>query len=178
MTKLGVKSSVRFYDRRTVSWRYVDAYCWKVNFTDDLTTEFQVMKSDFTEDKALAEVKFYSDQVARMPTYLRTKLITFSIMSGNKPYGGGNNNILVHTGQTVSYVNSGILLETLMHEASHTSLDLTLANDAGWNAAQAADNGNFLSIYGRDHPLREDLAETFLVWWAVRHSCTTKLTTA
>ena len=82
MTKLGVKSNVKFFDRRTDSWRYVDAYCWKVNFTDDLTTEFQVMKSDFTEDQALAEVKFYSAKVARIPTYLRMKLFYFSIMSG------------------------------------------------------------------------------------------------
>ena len=98
MTKLGVKSNVKFFDRRTASWRYVDAYCWKVNFIDNLTTEFQVMTSDFTEDKALAEVKFYSDQVARMPTYLRTKLATFSIMSGTERCGAGNGNILVHTG--------------------------------------------------------------------------------
>ena len=39
---------------------------------------------------------------------------------GNEPFGGGNNNLLIHVGQADAYVNSGILEETLVHEAAHT----------------------------------------------------------
>lgn len=46
-----------------------------------------------------------------------------------------------------------------MHEATHTSLDAEHLHSAGWRAAMAAD-GIAISEYARDHPDREDLAET------------------
>ena len=53
----------------------------------------------------------------------------------------------------VEFTSKGILEETLVHEAAHTSLDRTHATAAGWLAAQTAD-GTFISTYARDHPLR------------------------
>ena len=64
--------------------------------------------------------------------------------------------------------NREMLDETLVHEAAHTSLDPTHASSAGWLAAQAAD-GVFISTYAADHPLREDVAESFLTYLAVRY---------
>src|SRR5262249_31092567 len=66
------------------------------------------------------------------------------------------------------YDASGILEETFVHEASHTSLDADHAASAGWLAAQAADP-NFISTYARDNPTREDVAESFLPWLMVRY---------
>ena len=54
-----------------------------------------------------------------------------------------------------------------MHEASHTSLDAQHASAAGWIAAQNAD-GEFISNYARDYPTREDVAETFVPYFAVQ----------
>jgi hypothetical protein len=85
-----------------------------------------------------------------------------------EPFGGGNNNILIHTGQAALYVGDGIREETLIHEASHSSLDGAHAASAGWLAAQLADP-DFISTYAQDFPGREDIAESFLVWLAVRH---------
>ena len=39
---------------------------------------------------------------------------------------------------------------------------------AGWRAAQAAD-ARFISTYARDFPSREDIAETFVPYLAVRY---------
>ena len=55
-----------------------------------------------------------------------------------------------------------------MHEAAHTSLDARHANSAGWLAAQKADGG-FISNYAHDYPQREDVAESFLPYFAVRY---------
>ena len=67
-----------------------------------------------------------------------------------QPFGGGNNNLLIHTGQGAQYEASGILEETFVHEAAHTSLDAVHASSAGWIAAQQADP-NFISTYARDN---------------------------
>jgi hypothetical protein len=58
-----------------------------------------------------------------------------------------------------------------VHEASHTSLDAGHAGSAGWLAAQAADC-RFISSYARDFPAREDIAESFLPYLAVRYRST------
>jgi hypothetical protein len=50
----------------------------------------------------------------------------------------------------------------------HTSLDAGNAAAAGWIAAQIADSG-FISTYARDNPQREDIAESFLPYLAVRY---------
>jgi len=55
-----------------------------------------------------------------------------------------------------------------VHEAAHTSLDAMHAASSGWLAAQQADP-TFISTYARDNPAREDIAESFLPWLAVRH---------
>jgi len=62
----------------------------------------------------------------------------------------------------------GILDETFIHEAVHTSLDPCIYGSEEWNAAVAADNF-FISDYARDFPEREDIAESWLVWFATRY---------
>ncbi|HKX62806.1 MAG TPA: choice-of-anchor D domain-containing protein, partial [Verrucomicrobiae bacterium] len=66
------------------------------------------------------------------------------------------------------YEADGILEETLVHESGHTSLDPLHASASGWLAAQIADP-EFISTYARDNPTREDIAESYLPWLAVRH---------
>ena len=58
--------------------------------------------------------------------------------------------------------------EILVHEAAHSALDIAHKDSPGWRAAQAAD-GVFISEYARDHPDREDIAESFLPYLAVRY---------
>ena len=55
-----------------------------------------------------------------------------------------------------------------MHEAAHTSLDSAHASSVGWRAAQSAD-ARFISTYARDNSTREDIAETFVPYLAVRY---------
>jgi hypothetical protein len=99
--------------------------------------------------------------IGKLPTALRAEVQTVWIHRGTQPFGGGNNNVLIHTGQADLYFADGILEETLVHEASHTSLDTPHASAAGWLAAQAAD-AEFISTYARDNADREDFAESFL----------------
>ena len=90
---------------------------------------------------------------------------TVWIHRGTEPFGGGNNNLLIHTGRADLYAADGILEETLVHEAAHTSLDAAHASAPAWLAAQSADP-TFISTYARDFPNREDIAESVLPYLA------------
>ena len=90
------------------------------------------------------------------------------INKGVQPFGGGNRSMLIHTGQSALYETDGILEETIVHELTHTSLDADYFNHPDWRAAQNSDP-EFISTYARDFPDREDLAESFLMWIAVRY---------
>ena len=65
----------------------------------------------------------YGEEIGRLPTALRKDVETVWIHKGVELFGGGNNNLLIHTGQAVDYIYEGILEEVLVHEAAHTSLD-------------------------------------------------------
>ena len=64
--------------------------------------------------------------MGQLPKSLRTDVKTMWIHKGEEAWGGGNNNILTHTGQGEIYENwngGDISQETLIHEGTHTSLD-------------------------------------------------------
>lgn len=156
------------YDRRVNDWITVNAYLFDTYFSDGLYCEIQVNPEFSSVESSLQEAQFYALEIGRLPTTLRQDLETVWIHMGVEPFGGGNNNILIHTGQSVNYINDGILEETLVHEASHTSLDSYHAYSQGWVAAQNLD-GEFISQYAQDYPSSEDVAESFLTWLAVRY---------
>ncbi len=161
----GIRS---MYDRRPAAWIQNNAFLFAANFDDGLTAEIQVNSEFSTPEAALFEALKYGLAVGRLPTSLRMDMETMWIHKGNMPFGGGNNNILIHTEQAADYIQAGILEETLVHEASHTSLDEYHATAPGWIAAQQADP-DYISTYARDNSGREDIAESFLTWLAVRH---------
>lgn len=156
------------YDRRVSDWITVEAFLFEVVWNDGLTTEAVVNPEFTTVALAGVEAEKYGRSIGQLPYCLRTDVNEIWINKGVQPFGGGNQSILIHTGQTVLYENDGILEETLVHEASHTSLDAAHAASAGWLEAQTLDGG-FISDYAQDYPDREDIAESFLMWLAVRY---------
>jgi len=156
------------FDRRINNWTTIDAYLFTVVWNDGLTSEAQINPEFGSVAAATVEAEKYGRAIGQLPNCLRTDVDAIWIHRGTQPFGGGNRSILVHTGQSALYEADGILEETLVHEASHTSLDATHAAAAGWINAQQRD-GNFISTYARDNPTREDIAESFLTWLAIRH---------
>jgi hypothetical protein len=151
------------FDRRTNSWIKVNAYLFTVDFDDDLSTEVQVNPEFGSVALAKVEAEKYARIIGQLPKCLRKDVRTVSIHKGVQPFGGGNHNLLIHAGQSDLYVRDGILEETLVHEATHTSLDATHASSIDWLRAQQND-AMFISRYAQENPKREDLAETFLLY--------------
>lgn len=156
----------QMYDRR-VGWITISPYLFQANYDDGLSIEVQV-NPEFSETEAAAEAERYAALFGQLPTLLRRDVETSWIHKGVHPWGGGNRNLLIHTGQGQLYINDGIAEETLIHEASHTSLDEYHSASPAWLQAQA-DDPTFISTYARDNPDREDIAESFLPYVALRY---------
>lgn len=159
---------VTMFDRRVNTWVTVNAFLFDVVWDDGLTSRAQINPEFGTLTEATIEAEKYASLIGQLPTALRVDVDEIWIHKGIEPFGGGNNSILIHTDQSVIYENSGILEETLVHEASHTSLDATHSASVGWLNAQNQDN-EFISTYAQDNPTSEDIAESFLTWLAVRY---------
>ena len=161
------------FDRRRNSWIKNSPYIFNAIFSDGSNIEIQVNSEFSSSENAFNYAEKYSKVIGQLPKILRKDVRTVWIHKGKKPFGGGNFNLLIHTDQGDEYISKGILEETLIHEASHTSLDWPGISknhgiSKGWIEAQKADKG-YISDYAEDFPNREDIAESFLPWVVVRY---------
>jgi len=162
------QGSRTMFDRRLDDgWVTLVAFLFDARFADGLTIEIQVNPEFRSSAIAEVQARKYAEVIGRLPTALRLFVKTVWIHRGVRELGGGNNNLLIHTDQADLYMADGILEETLVHEGAHTSLDAAHQSSPGWRAAQAAD-GTYISDYARNHSVREDIAESFLPYLAIR----------
>lgn len=165
-TYAGVQTR-RMFDRRTDRFDRVQAHIFHARLGANTTIEVQV-NAEFTKAEAEAQRDRYLPAIGRLPAFLLADVDTVWIHKGTHGFGGGNRNLLIHTGQGERYIQDGILEETFVHEGTHTSMDARYAADPRWRCAQALDK-TAVSPYAADHPSREDLAETLLLYLALRH---------
>ena len=174
----------KMFDRRVNDWVQRRAFIFDVSYIDNLTIEFQVNAEFESEEIAFKEVEFYAYVIGQLPHILRTDVKTVWIHKGNYDFGGGNYNLLIHVGRAEDdYIPKGILEEVFIHEAVHTSLNwqkhstsLTskeknnenLGLKPEWIAAQKKDK-NYISDYAKKYSKREDMAESFLPYLAVKY---------
>jgi hypothetical protein len=156
------------FDRRVDGWITVEAFLFYARFTDKAVIEVQVNPEFETLELAQEQALKYAKEIGRLPGVLKKDVETVWIHKGKELFGGGNNNLLIHTEQALEYIQEGILEETLVHEASHTSLDEEHARSAGWINAQNADP-TFISSYAQSNKIREDIAESFLTFLALEY---------
>ena len=97
------QGSRTMFDRRVNGWITVDAYLFDASYDDGLMAEIQV-NPEFSAAAALAEAEKYAEAIGRVPTALRVDVETAWIHMGVGPFGGGNNNLLIHIGQADLYV--------------------------------------------------------------------------
>ena len=63
---------------------------------DNRIIEVQVNPEFKNYDNAFQEAFFYSEIIGRLPNFLLSNVKTVWIHKGNKPFGGGNQNLLIH----------------------------------------------------------------------------------
>jgi len=150
----------------------INAFRFTATYSDGGKLEAQVNPEFGSRAKALTQARKYARVMGLLPRVLRAKVKVLFIHKGNEDYGGGQlrgvGDIVIHTGRTPEYERDGVLEEILVHEATHVALDPKHAAAADWRSAQRADP-TFISTYARDNPDREDVAESFLPWLALRY---------
>jgi hypothetical protein len=152
------------WDRRANGPTRLTFVLYNATYDDGTTVEVRVEKDTFKE-QAANYGRDYSKAFGQLPIGVRTRVKALSIMTGNEPWGGGLDDIIIHSGR--AYAIDHITEETLLHEAAHTSLgDYNLSPE--WKAAQQADN-TFISVYARDESEREDVAESYVAYLAIRY---------
>ena len=168
------KKKIKGWDRRkqtSSGWKKSSfkAFIFKANFEKGNKIRIQVNAEFENKDKAEKQALRYAKMVGQLPYFLRTKnLKTITIHKGNKIWGGGNNDIEVQTENFPFSQNCHE--ELMMHESAHVSLDWKMGGSvkaSKWKKAAKAD-GKFISLYAKENPKREDVAETINWWIAVR----------
>ena len=167
LTYTGTETRLMF-DRRTGVFSDTLAFLFDATFQDGLTIEMQINAEFGSREAAEAEATKYATYIGKLPTLLRANVETSWIHKGNESFGGGNRNILIHVDRAVEREIQNLLEEVLIHEAAHTSLDENHEQAPAWLSAQA-DDPTFISTYAREHPDREDIAESFLPYLLVRY---------
>src|SRR4051794_36582893 len=112
------------FDRRVDGEITMNAFLFDATFDDGLAAEVEVNPEFGDSATAGAVATKYATAIGRIPTASRKRVSKIVIHKGNNPFGGGSDNILIHTEQGDVYVTQyGNLDETFVHESSHTSLD-------------------------------------------------------
>lgn len=157
------------FDFRVESFRTVNVFRFEVEYANRVV-DFEVNPEFGTRDAARVEVDRYAAPLGRLPAVLLSRLRDFEIHGGDERAGGNGEirHILIHTVAGQRWLRQGFLEEVLMHEGVHARLDSSHAEARGWRQAQQ-DDGVFISDYARDFPQREDLAESFGPWFALRY---------
>ena len=156
------------FDRRPDAWITVNAYLFSARY-GGVELEFQVNPEFGSREAARAEVDTYASALGQLPAVLLSRAEKVQVNAGDELFGGNwhDRSFLVHTEYGEGIIRDGFLEEVFFHEGGHVSLDGAHADAADWLAAQEADNV-FISEYARDHPNREDVAESILPYFAVR----------
>ena len=152
---------------------YFDAFIFKARFEKGKDVTIRVNSEFKTKEKAEKIAKKYAKTIGQLPNFLRVPhLLTSTIHKGNGGWGGGNSDILIHTGTSPSRRGvSKCLEEVMIHEGAHVSIDFfyTLKGKKGNRWKDAANKDNiYVTPYARKNPFREDIAETINWWIAAR----------
>jgi hypothetical protein len=163
------------FDRRINSLINLNAYLFNAEYSDDLKIEVQV-NPEF-QDKAREHAEYYATVIGQLPKALRLRVKKVWIHNGEEPFGGNYyaKSLLIHVKQGDKYIADGILEEIIIHEACHTLFDGLYANDSdsdwnsNWKKSRNKDNSRYISTYAEEFPEREDIAESFLAYFAFRY---------
>ena len=157
------------FDRRVGSFETVNVFLFEAEYAGRVV-DFEVNPEFGSREAARAEVDRYAAPLGRLPAVLLAKLRDFEIHGGDGLAGGNSHerHILIHAVEGEQLLRDGFLEEVLIHEGVHASLEDAHQETVGWLEAQQED-GVFISEYARDEPQREDLAESFGPWFALRY---------
>ncbi len=146
------------------------AFVFAATFSDD-TAITLFMDGDFqTVMAAQAEAERYVRPLGQLPTALRQGVDRLVVHHGGEQTTAFSDQglIVVYAGNATLRLGTHDLEETIFHESVHAAWDAKYAKGEAWRRAQLADN-RFVTVYARENPAVEDLAETALFAYTYLH---------
>lgn len=156
------------YDRRVLGNITVNAYIFKSIFSDGYTVESQVNPEFGSEVAARIPVEQHAFVLGQMPRTLRAPVNEFWIHQADETYGAQDGHVIIYSERTPAFLSFNALEEAMLHELVHAAIDESINTSQDWILAQNADN-NFISMYAKNNPEVEDVAESFVAYFAVRY---------
>lgn len=149
---------------------FQDAHIFVANYSDKTKVQIAIDNSIEAEDTAKSEALRYATRLGKLPTILRTGVERLVVHEGHEETTAFSDQglIVVYSGNATKRISTNDLEETLFHESVHAAWDAKYAKSFEWKRAQAAD-GNFATMYAKEKPELEDLAESALFAYAVLH---------
>ena len=157
-----------FYKGYESGFIMTETYLFNVEYPNRRTIEFQVETAWGDLEAAHEQVEIHAVELGRMPLLLLRGVIEVEIGDIGRIAASLLGQIHIDVNIAKEWIGNGYWQESLFHETVHTTLDGGIIGDHAWVAAQKAD-GVFISDYAQFLPVTEDVAETFLMWFAVRY---------
>ncbi len=147
-----------------------DFHRFTATFRGGKTMQLEVNTEFGSAAKAGRVAEIYAFIAGQMPAVMRKNMLSIVVhKTGDDWSAGPDGEIVIHHGNYAGELADGALEESMFHEAVHTSIDMHVEGRRTWVRAAKAD-GTFISEYARDSGGGEDVAETFLLYyaWALR----------
>ncbi len=120
--------------------------------------------------KAEKVARIYAYIVGQMPALMRANMRQLVIhKTGDDWSANAEGHMTIHHGNYAGEKADGALEESMFHEGGHTTIDALVEGTWAWKRAVRAD-GEYISTYAKDSDGSEDVAESFLMYyaWAMR----------
>ena len=116
------EKKIKWWDRREATssgWKQSSfkAFIFVAKFEKSKDVTIRVNSEFKTKEKAEEQALKYGKMVGQLPNFLRKNLKTITVHKGNKDWGGGNKDILIHIDKNYGVCEE----EVMMHESGHTS---------------------------------------------------------
>jgi len=146
------------------------AFVFVATFTDGCSVQLSIDNAFATKEAAETEAKRYVHPLGKLPTSLRVGVDRLVVHQGGRDTTAFSDIglIILYSDNATKRISNHDLEETVFHESVHASWDKEHASSEGWKKAQAQD-GRFVTLYGKQKPEREDLAESALFAYTLIH---------
>lgn len=142
-------------------------YVYEARYADQQTISVMVDQG-FSRSRADELATFYARRVGQLPerSALDEFVVLFSHDGPGPTYASRGQNRVTHSHYEWPPRCAWVFL---LHEYAHLAYDSAAYASARWRSAVASD-GRFITSYAHNFPDREDVAESYVAWFAVRCS--------
>ncbi len=159
--------SKNFYDDRAREALPAEFFRFAATYKNSKPVTFDINMEVWDVTIATGIADGYGRILGQLPLVLRTNVKHVVVHeTGEGWFANADGLVIIQNGDFALNKRQGVLEELFFHESVHTSLDRKIERMRGWQQAQKSDPA-FITDYAEWSPIYEDVAETFLIHYAL-----------